>query len=193
MYFSKTNKFQFLSWNDWLNLSTQVQINIKWLNIFTSNRPAYGLYEKVIEMEKWFHEERKDISALLNTNTPLVIVGHEGSGRTTLLYQWMEFHEGKSQFFTHPVISHNLLLISLYSLTKTLTCCTLWTALTSRIHTTQWSTDLSIKWGYGHLIKCSSNQIYRQNLTWIRELKCRMTRLGLSSQGGLSWLTSKRT
>lgn len=60
------------------------------------SRPAFGLYEKIIDIEKWFHEERKDISSLLNTNTPLVIVGNEGTGKTTLLFQWIEFHEAKS-------------------------------------------------------------------------------------------------
>lgn len=66
-------------------------------------RPAFGLYEKVIEIERWFHEERRDLSSLVNDNTPLVIVGPEGSGRTTLLYQWIEFHEAKSEFFTNMV------------------------------------------------------------------------------------------
>lgn len=65
----------------------------------------FGLYDKVIEIEKWFHEDRKNMSALLNQNTPLVLVGPEGSGKTTLLFQWMEFHEAKSEFFNNIVIT----------------------------------------------------------------------------------------
>jgi len=46
---------------------------------------------------------------LLNYNTPLVIVGPEGSGRTTLLYQWIECHEAKSEFFTNMVRTNKLM------------------------------------------------------------------------------------
>jgi hypothetical protein len=49
-------------------------------------KPAFGLYDKVIEIEKWFHEDRKTLSVLQNDNSPLVLVGEPGSGKTTLLY-----------------------------------------------------------------------------------------------------------
>ncbi len=47
---------------------------MRWSSTFTrqsnnmigslSFRPAYGLYESVLEIEKWFNEEKQTISAL---------------------------------------------------------------------------------------------------------------------------------
>ena len=56
-------------------------------------RPMYGAESYIHEIDSWISSDEHEPNARARKNVPLIITGEQGSGKSSILAHWLDFHQ----------------------------------------------------------------------------------------------------